>query len=525
MARTTFGARLLALALAALSLAPLAPRAGQPSSDPVLLQTVRALQSCIDRERYADGLEVARSALRQYPRYADFQYGEALCLAGLHRYREAAERLDTLANRHTDRHDYRLKLAECLFLSGRTKEALTEWGRFLNDPVSGDEAYVRTVQALLATGQEERARELIREGLERLPAPSRGLLRYQLDLERSAPAALAIVSRLRPLDPTGEFGYDALSALYQAAGDLTLFDEAPLPNDAGVTIPLEHFTDTRDSTGMGLGTSEIFMYRESAQPILTCPVSVNGAPSEWMMLDSGSPLVFLSPQLADRLGVKALSETQYGGLGESGLQDSAWVLLQELKVGPFTVRNVPAVLLNRKSDFWSVTPGIIPLSLFRRHALLYNPDGHSLTLLPSGTDPETLLPGGTRVPSLWFKGCPFVQTRVQGSEDLFLLADTGSYNTLLGRTLGSQITVLNSAADVPYPYRSGLSGSFSFSEARDVRLCLARECTRLSSVQVTTLGLQYGLPLPGILGRTFLDRYSVFFDSQRNVIVVRPLRH
>lgn len=521
---------LVRVALLALSLAlttPVATSSRDPAEsreDQTLAATVQELQNRIDRQKYAEGLEIARTALSRYPRYADFLFGEALCLAGLHRYREAIDRLESLADRHTQRHDYRMKLAECLFLSGKTKEALEEWARFFNDPVDGDEAYVRSVQAHLAMGRVDRARELIREGLDRLPTPSRGLLRYQLDLERSAPAGREIVGRLLPFDATGELGYAALASLYEAAGDAILYEERPLPSDGGVTIPLDHFTDARDSTGVSFGTSEIFLYRESAQPILTCPVSINGAPVQWMLLDSGSPLLFLSPAMADQLGVKPVAETQYAGLGDSGLQDSAWVLLDDVRVGPIALRNVPAVLLNRKSSFWSVVPGIIPLSLFRDHALLYDPEAPSLTVFPSGTDPEPLLPGGVRVPSLWFKGCPFLQTRVQGGEELFFLADTGSFSTLLSRTLGTQVTVLTTSAQVPYPYRTGLSGTFAYSEARDVRFCLGRECTRLSSVQIATLGLQYGVPLPGMLGRNFLDRHRLFFDSGRNVVVLKPVR-
>lgn len=481
------------------------------------------LQVRLDQERFSEGLDLAQLALERYPRNLDLQYAEALCLAGLHRYVEAVDRLELLAERNPGRHDIRFTYADCLFYMGKTEGALREYARFYTDPVSREAAYVRSVKLHLATGQEAKARNVLAEGLARLNGSSEDLLRFQLDLENHAPEALEIIRKLLPYDREGARGFAALEQLYTAAGDAHLFQQDPLPGGGGVVVPLERHMDPRDSTTVGIAGNDSFRLSEPPTPVLTCPVSINGSATEWLMLDSGSPLVFLSPVFAETLHLEPVAGTQYRGLGQEGERESAWVIVDELKVGPVTFRKIPAVLLDRSASFWNTTPGIIPLSLFNKQAIVYDPDEPSLTLYPSGTDPEQVLGDGEfRVRALWLKGCPFAQAKVAGHEELYFLVDTGSFPTILARSLYPSLALKTTSAKADRGYQAGLSGGFSYLTAYDVRFCISRSCTTLSSAQVTPVGLRYGIPAAGLMGRSVLDRYRIFFDYTHNALFFRP---
>ncbi len=510
----------LAASLAALAAAP--PPAPQDSSQPPSVsETLFLLQQKLDSERYAEGLALSERALTLWPKHPDVLYAQALCLVGLHRTKEAAAKLEALAEKHPDRIEFRFKQADCLLSTGDVAEALQLWAAFFSDPGWGEVAYSHSVKALLASGREDEARALVDEGQRKLGRASEDLLRYGLDLERDGRKGLAILERLKLFDPQDQKGYGALSKLYAAVGDGALYvEEAPAP---GTVIPLENVTDPREGSTLGLAGGDAFFIREPAAPVLSVPVSIGGARPEWMMLDSGSPLVFLSPLLADRLGLKPIATAHYGGMGREGVQESQWVLVPELKVGPVAFRNVPAVLVSRKSDFWSVTPGIIPLSLLRRHAVVYDPAAPSLTLFPSGTPAaEALGYNAFPVKSLWPKGCPFMQVKIQGRDGLLGLADTGSFSTLIAQGLSPVLAVQSTVPQFMIPYRSGLSGTFSFALTRDVKFCFGRECTRLTTVQVTPIGLQYGIPCAAIMGRNILDRFQILFDYRQNALYFKP---
>lgn len=477
------------------------------------------VQTQITKENYSHGLTIASLGLARFPKDPHLRYGEAICLSGLHRYQEAVDLLEPLSERHPQSGDYRFLLADCLFYAGKVDLALQEWARFYPHPLLGEKAYSQSVKALIARGQEGRARDLLREAEKRMPRLSEDLLRYQLDLEPSAPAALEVVRQLRLLDPKDEKGYAALEALYTGLGDRTLFQEVPLSGAGGTTIPLDIFSDPREFSEFGLSSGEMILQREPPRPLLTCSASLNGAPPERMMLDTGCPMLFLSPTLAEKLSLRALASSQYRGITGGEYRKSVWVVVDEIQIGPFTLRNVPAIVPSGPTGFWDSISGIVPISLFKRHAVLYDPAAPSLTLFPSGADGASILGEDEfKVPTLWLKGCPFAQARVQDGEGVFLMVDTGSFSTFLSRTTSASLTVQTPPPGSSRQTQLGLSGRFTYAVAHDVRFCFGRNCAKLSTVQVAPIALQFGIPPAGLMGRDLLDRYLVFMDYQANAL-------
>jgi hypothetical protein len=133
-----------------------------------------------------------------------------------------------------------------------------------------------------------------------------------------------------------------------------------------------------------------------------------------MQVDSGSDVVLITHVTAKALGLKPVTTAEYVGLGHKGARPSSWVLIKTLQVGDFALKNVPAMLMDKDTDYWKEMAGIVPLSLFKRHAVLFDRRRGRVELLPPGARAEAAMPAGSfQVKSLWFRGKPFVEIAVQ----------------------------------------------------------------------------------------------------------------
>ncbi len=475
-----------------------------------------ALQAKLNSQRYSEGLKIAEEGLIRFPDNPDLTYGKTLCMMGLFRNREAAELLSPLAARHPERPDFTFTLGEAWFYAGDGQSAMRTWASLFSDPVMAEKAYYSSVKALLSSGREDEARRLADEGLARLPKPSQELIRYKVDLALRASEALPLLDQLTTLDPPNASGYQALRLLYETGGDKEFNEMRPPLGQRTEEISLARTSNPRQGStvelNMDMGGSTTTT--SFSDPVLTTGASINGASPETMMLDSGSSFVFLSPQLAQRLALKPVSTVRYQGLGGAGVIESSWALLDSLQVGQAVFHNVPAVIVNPKTNLWGEFWGIIPLSLFKHQAVVYDPSGPSLKIMVSGTNPEKAFgAGGFEVKAAWFKGCPFARTAIQELSGVFCLLDTGSFSTFLAPDI---VPGLYSRPDSPHwrsaNRRAGLSGDFDPMVARQIRLCLGERCTILSVVQVAPIPLPYSIPCAGIIGRNILDQYVVFLD-------------
>ncbi len=519
---------LLALALIA-AWAQAAARPEAPPSDAVPKgQTIGTasmlLQQKLNCSRYADGLKIAEEWLLRFPGSADLAFGRALCLMGLFRNDEAVLALATLAAAHPERPDFKLELGEAQSCDGDQEAALRTWKSLFDNPSVAERAYSMSVKVLLALGREDEAAKLIDEGIGKSPSGGAELMRLKLDLVPKASGGLPMLEKLIAIDPQNATTYEALMPLYKAGGGRPLF-EAVWPADGEVVIPLERTSSPRPGNSMELNVTMGGSTTTSSfsSPVLTTNVSFNGSLPEKAMLDSGSPVVFLSPGLATKLALKPLSVVKYRGLGNAGILESSWVLLESLQAGPVIFRQVPAIVSSSKTGVWGDFSAIIPISLFRHKALLYDPSGPSLKIMASGTDPRQAAgEGGSELRTAWFKGCPFVIGSVQGLPRVFCLLDTGTFSTFLVPEVVPGLYSRPDSLDMRGLSRStGASGDFEPMVARHIRLCLGDRCTILAMVRISPLPMPYGVPCAGIIGRNILDQYLVFLDYESNRAYIR----
>ncbi len=509
----------LVLAAAPVIARPEAPQPAITPRGPSLGTTSMLLQQKLNSEKYAEGLKIAEEGLLRFPESADLAYGRALCLMGLFRYDEAAAALAPLAAAHTERPDFKLELGEAQSCEGDQEAALKTWEPLFTDPAVAERAYSTSVQVLVALGREDEARKLIDEGIAMFPTGGAELMRFKLDLARKASSGVPLLERLLVLDPQNASTYEALMPLYRAGGDRPLY-EATWPPSGETEIPLERTSNPRPGGSIELNITMGGSTTTSSfsSPVLTANVSFNDSPPEKTMLDSGSPVVFLSPSLAASLALKPLSLIKYRGLGNAGVLESSWVLLESLQAGPVTFHQVPAIISSSETGVWGDFSAIIPLSLFKHKALLYDPSGPSLKIMASGTDPRKAAgEGGSELQTAWFKGCPFIVGSVQALPRVFCLLDTGTFSTFLIPEVVPGLYGRPDSLDLRSMRKStGASGDFEPMVARQIRLCLGDRCTVLAMVRVSPLPMRYGVPCAGIIGRNILDQYLVFLDYDSN---------
>jgi len=492
--------------------APAAAPAGEaPAKSPG--QLLVALQ------QYAQALPLLDEELKTQPKEASLHLAKVEALQGLQRYGEAkAAALQGLFANPTNG-ELRFEMGHSAFMAGLAAEALQTWKPLLADGDWGQAAVVWSSRGLRALGREAEARELVLGALAKAQKPATGLLEQALLLDPSVAGGLKYIDRLIEVDPADREDYQNLRKLYEQVGTGTLF-ELSLPGGTPAVLPIKEKSEVKSFSALDGYNSEVEL---SSATRVVMPVQFPGAGKgkEVMVLDSGSDVVLVSPNIVKKLGLQAVSTAEYVGLGYKGSMASQWVILRELQVGPLTIRNLPAMVIDKETDFWKETAGILPLSIFRQYGLLYDRRGGKLTLYPTGTKAEAAL-GANFIPAafLWAGRSPYVQVRVQTSPPVFFLLDTGASSTFVdgGRaeSFGIKVSARYGSQGI-----SGMSGGLHSGVARDVVLQLGRARINLKGVQVAELGGGGTLDSSGILGRDILDLFSIYIDYGQNTLAFK----
>jgi hypothetical protein len=255
---------------------------------------------------------------------------------------------------------------------------------------------------------------------------------------------------------------------------------------------------------------------------VTVPANLGDDAKRWMMLDTGADVVLLAAHTAKELGLKPVASSEYLGMGYKGAVPSDWVFIKTLRLGDFTLHNVPAMVIDKDTDFWKEMDGILPLSLFRNHGVLYDRRHGKLILYPPGTSPTAVLGDKAHLARcLWFRGQPLVESTIQSSPKRYCLLDTGSTDTFLAAELASEVGVSVNSGKYSSQRGAGLSGGFLSGTAEKVTIGVGDMQFQLPRVQVTELGQYFPVDCYGILGRDILDLFEIYFDMSSGVLAFK----
>jgi len=483
---------------------------------------VPAARQLLDQDKYSEALVVAEAAIKANPASVDDQAYRIEALMGLDRDMDALRYAVPLAGQHPERPDLRYRVGQCAYSLGMFPQAVQAWAALYtcSDKDWAGLAYRQSARALVIQGKELEARKLVAEALGKWPQPPVALLRYSVETDPSVADGLKHADQLIVLDPKNKTEYESLRAIFAAAGEGELFQEAP--RSGPVTFRLKEKSETRHMTSFTWGSSDMDSTAEmTTSTRVVVPVALNGSKDRPMLFDSGSESVLVTKDVVKELGLVPVSASSYIGIGYEGVQNSSWVLLKTVTLGGFSLKNVPAMVIGENNDFWKETGGLIPLSLFSAHGVLYDRRGGKVILYPTGTKLEEVLPRGSfSVKSLWFVGKPYVEVKVQEKAGLNFLLDTGAWTTFIAGQYAQELGVrVNRAAETKKT--SGLSGSALSGQANDVTLWLGPARFRLSPCQVMEIFEEAGAKRYGILGRNVLDQFAIYFDYRSNIVAFK----
>jgi len=409
---------------------------------------VRAL---IGKAKYAEALARAEAALASAPGDPDLLMGKVDALLGMNRTLEA--RQVSLANASLGA-GLRYRAGVCSMRFGRIQEALDLWKPILAESQWGEAACRESVRALLASGREDAARALYLEALSKAGGTGASLLDLGLQLDLG-PEGNAILAQKIQGAGLGDSGPRQawLKLRAAAGGDLCRTDAqggVPLKvalkekterveantlewGGSGGATPLGSaqagsVATSSGQQGYGAGSKDTSSKEGgkagtlSSHPRVVVEARLNGERSEPMVLDSGMDTVLLSARVVKKLGLQPVALGEYSGTGLEHPVSSKWYLVKEIQVGPLTFKDVPALVMDEKTEFWKETGGILPLWLFRGYGIHYDRRHGKIELLDSGTAPEQVLgAGATRLNVLWLDRKPYVETRIQNKPMCYLL--------------------------------------------------------------------------------------------------------
>lgn len=471
-----------------------------------------------------EALAASDQALAKNPADLDQLVVKIQALARLGRGMEALRLAVPAAGQHPERPELRFLAGRCAFGLGMVPQAVQVWSALFTcaDASWAQRAYVAAAQAQLAVGKEAAAAKLVADALARWPAPGQALVDLALALNPDPVSQLKLLGTVAAVDPARAATWEeARQIVASAAGPL--FAEGPA--EGTVTIPLKEKSERVDVPVQDVTASPAGGVKDTTTLFsgsrVSVPVAV-GDKKEWMLLDSGAEGVLLTSAYAKALGLKVVSATEYMGLGYQGAMKSSWVVVPSMKVGGIEFRNVPAMIMDKDTDFWKEIGGILPLWLFRHHAVLYDRRHEKLVLYPSGTAPGQVL-GDKLFPqrSLWLGSRPFLMADVKEASNLPFLLDTGADVTYVAAEYAKPLGITVNTGKYSSQASRGLSGTFSSGVAEQVEIRLGDGRFQLPRALVTEVGLGGPLPCYGILGRDVLDKFQVFVDYPANVLVFK----
>jgi hypothetical protein len=512
-----------------------------------------AARKFLAQGQYAEALALAELGVKADPSNAGLRMCQVDALLGLHRTLEA--RALALSSSSLGP-GFRFKAGVATLKFGQAMGAVDLWKPLYADKDWAAPAYAESVKAMLAVGKESEAKALLAEALQKVSAPSPALLQLSLTLDTGKASSLATLGKLKAADPVNANKYELLSKLYDASsGDLcqesfegklpavielkekserqetsslnwgdspkTGGSEATDPNNAAIRSGSAGYGATSGAksakTDEGGKTNIMF-----APPRVLLETRINGQRSEPMALDSSCATVLIAPKMAQKLKLQRLAPGEYGGIGLTAPVASQWVLLQELKVGPVTFKNVPALIINEKTEYWNETGGLIPMWMFRHYGLHYDRRHNKLTLLPPGTSPdEALGAGNVQIRTLWFGSVPYLETRLQSKPGVYIKVASPTFGTYVEERRAADLGVVQRNNKGGFPKERGLFNIFTSSVADDVTLDLGSTRINLPTVNVANLCADCEVDCSGVLGRNILDLFDMYFDYSAGTLSLK----
>jgi hypothetical protein len=294
----------------------------------------------------------------------------------------------------------------------------------------------------------------------------------------------------------------------------------------------------------GIGRAEVaFGYTKiifASQNHLVTPVSVNHTGVTWWLVDTGAPRSVIDPELASRLGLKAVTTTKAGPHDADRGSTFPVVLIDDLLAGTFhcgrtaCVERSIKVIKDMSTTEWKETfdkTGILGLDLLYKYGAIINIRAGKIFFSPTGNlgmsreGYEKM--GFTYVPlTVTSSGRLELVGTLEGHDYSFFI-DTGAPGTVLDDSV-------RAAAKIPYANLGGIT--LPFTDVKNARLTygiatdfkLANYNAKGALLSFAPVNLQaegfgrFSHPLAGTIGIDFLYYRSALIDIGGRALYLKP---
>lgn len=399
----------------------------------------------------------------------------------------------------------RTLLAEALFRAGRLGEVEAALEGLQGAPQAPARAWVTLGRLREAQGRDAEAQRWMRQAVERAPDDPEVLF-HAAGACASRAEAIGLLERYLA-HGEGQADERITSArgqlrLYRALGERPVWVTRERPERA--EYPLDPLWVPQSGAVVG--------YRIEAE------LPGRGKPVR-LLLDSGSPGLFVIERVARKRGFEPLSELTVFGGGGKGRHETSRGFFPAFTLGPLAFRDALASAARQELDPQGRYHGLVGLSVFNGYRVTLDLAERRLTL---ASDPG-VLEGGA--PYYSVDGQMLVEVATRGGEDGLFLFDTGSTNTLVADSLVERIASAESGASVELPAYGGTrSGARTL---RGVEIVFQGRPVATPALRQVDLSLRSrvsGVEISGFLGLDALDGKRIEIDTLRRTLLVRDAR-
>ena len=282
---------------------------------------------------------------------------------------------------------------------------------------------------------------------------------------------------------------------------------------------LRHFDDRTpmlmsDEVGTGIHVIPFRVERE----MLFVKARINGRFWQELVLDTGAEMNVLSEEIAQRAQVYSVAETMSAGVGDIGMRRLKLARIARLEVGTLKVEHVPAMI--KDPPLKKFTHGDIdafsPLAL----GLSMRVDYDRKQLIVARDLPKIDGQAAMEAP-LWMHRLATVRGRINGDRPGAFVVDTGGQAISISRSVAVGLEQLGRFRRIPLRVfgSSGWDKDAFLLPGVDLEVDEVRMAqTSLVVLNLRAPSVLLGYELGGILGHKFLSRYRVSLDLDQGLM-------
>jgi tetratricopeptide (TPR) repeat protein len=257
-------------------------------------------------------------------------------------------------------------------------------------------------------------------------------------------------------------------------------------------------------------------------------VQLNGKQNTRLLVDTGASGIAISPKVAERAGLKAVSgeSSETKGVGDGKTQSTVAYLASEVRVGDVTFADYPIQVFRSAQS--ADHDGLIGADVFQRFIVKIDVAHLAMGLetrpqaAPEDSDEpvdgsDTLLAGFHRV--LRFGNHLGLPTSINGSRNVLFMVDSGSSINLIDTESAKKFAY---AAEDPRVVVQGVQGKVNkVSIADRVTLTFAglrQENPNLIAIGLDRLSDDMGVQFAGVLGMPVLSQLTVTIDYREGTV-------